>query len=134
MATLTKIKTTKFSVKENIAKAIFIALAAFSVLAVFTIVGYLLYASIPAFRRIGFFRFVFGSEWSARSEVFGIWRMIVGTFFLTVCSVVSGGALAVFTAVWLVFYCPKKWKKAYTQMINLLASRRSYTVCSAINS
>lgn len=54
MTTLTKIKTAKFFSKENIAKAIFIALAAFSILAVFTIIGYLLYASIPAFRDIGF--------------------------------------------------------------------------------
>lgn len=108
-------------IKENIAKAIFFALAAFSVLAVFTIVGYLLYASIPAFRSIGFFQFVFGSEWSAKSEAFGIWRMIVGTLVLTVCAVLLGGTLAVFTAVWLVFYCPKKLKKLYTQIINLLA-------------
>ena len=121
MITLTKNKTAKFFSKENIAKAIFIALATFSILAVFTIIGYLLYASIPAFRDIGFFRFIFGSEWSAKSETFGIWRMIVGTFFLTVCAVLFGGTLAVFTAIWLVFYCPKRLKKIYTQIVNLLA-------------
>lgn len=121
MTTLTKIKTAKFFSKENIAKAIFIALAAFSILAVFTIICYLLYASIPAFRDIGFFRFIFGSEWSAKSETFGIWRMIVGTFFLTVCAVLLGGTLAIFTAIWLVFYCPKRLKKIYTQIVNLLA-------------
>ena len=121
MTTLTKIKTAKFFSKENIAKAIFIALAAFSILAVFTIIGYLLYSSIPAFRDIGFFKFIFGSEWSAKSETFGIWRMIVGTFFLTVCAVLLGGTLAVFTAIWLVFYCPKRLKKIYTQIVNLLA-------------
>lgn len=121
MTTLTTIKTAKFFSKENIAKAIFIALAAFSILAVFTIIGYLLYASIPAFRDIGFFKFIFGSEWSAKSETFGIWRMIVGTFFLTVCAVLLGGTLAVFTAIWLVFYCPKRLKKIYTQIVNLLA-------------
>lgn len=121
MTTLTKNKTAKFFSKENIAKAIFIALAAFSILAVFTIIGYLLYASIPAFRDIGFFKFIFGSEWSAKSETFGIWRMIVGTFFLTVCAVLLGGTLAVFTAIWLVFYCPKRLKKIYTQIVNLLA-------------
>lgn len=114
-------RKSKENAKEAVAKVIFFFLAAFSVLAVFTIVGYLLYASIPAFRSIGFFKFVFGSEWSAKSEVFGIWRMIAGTFFLTVCAVVLGGTLAVFTAVWLVFYCPKKLKKIYTQAINLLA-------------
>ena len=121
MITLTKNKTAKFFSKENIAKAIFIALATFSILAVFTIIGYLLYASIPAFRDIGFFRFIFGSEWSAKSETFGIWRMIVGTFFLTVCAVLLGGTLAVLTAIWLVFYCPKRLKKIYTQIVNLLA-------------
>ncbi len=121
MITLTKNKTAKFFSKENIAKAIFIALATFSILAVFTIIGYLLYASIPAFRDIGFFKFIFGSEWSAKSETFGIWRMIVGTFFLTVCAVLLGGTLAVFTAIWLVFYCPKRLKKIYTQIVNLLA-------------
>ena len=47
--------------------------------------------------------------------------MIAGTLVLTLCSVLVGGFLAVFTAVWLVFYCPKKLKKFYTQIINLLA-------------
>lgn len=107
--------------KEIVAKVIFAFLAAFSVLAVFTIIGYLLYASIPALRNVGFFKFVFGSEWSAKSETFGIWRMIVGTFILTLCAVPLGGTLAVFVAVWLVFYCPKKLKKIYTQIVNLLA-------------
>lgn len=107
-------------VKENTARAIFIALAVFSVLAVFTVIGYLLYASIPAFRANGFFDFVFGTVWSAENGVFGIWRMIVGTFVLTLFATLLGGTLAIFTAVWLVFYCPKKLKKFYTQVINLL--------------
>ena len=47
--------------------------------------------------------------------------MIVGTFFLTICAVLLGGTLAVFTAIWLVFYCPKRLKKIYTQIVNLLA-------------
>ena len=100
---------------------IFALLAAFSVLAVFTIIGYLLYASVPAFKSVGFFKFIFGSEWTAKNGVFGIWRMIVGTFVLTLCAVALGGTLAIFTAVWLVFYCPKKLKKIYTQIVNLLA-------------
>lgn len=112
---------TKGISKDFVAKAVFAFLATFSILAVFTIIGYLLYASIPAFRSIGFFKFIFGTEWSASNGVFGIWRMIVGTFFLTVCAVCLGGTLAIFTAVWVVFYCPKCLKKIYTQIINLLA-------------
>lgn len=107
--------------KEIVAKGAFVALAAFSVVAVFTIVGYLLAASIPAFRLTGIIKFVFGAEWPAKNEVFGIWRMIVGTFVLTACATVLGGSLAILTAVWLTFYCPKKLKKIYTQIVNLLA-------------
>ena len=106
---------------EIVAKGSFAFLATFSVLAVFTIIGYVLYAAIPAFRHTGVLKFIFGSEWSAKSQVFGIWKMIVGTFVLTVCSVAFGGTLAVFTAVWLVFYCPKKIKGVFEQVVNLLA-------------
>lgn len=106
---------------EIVAKGTFAFLATFSVLAVFTIIGYVLYAAVPAFRHTGVLKFIFGSEWSAKSQVFGIWKMIVGTFVLTICSVALGGTLAVFTAVWLVFYCPKKIKGVFEQVINLLA-------------
>lgn len=106
---------------EIVAKGTFAFLATFSVLAVFTIIGYVLYAAVPAFRHTGVLKFIFGSEWSAKSQVFGIWKMIVGTFVLTICSVALGGTLAVFTAVWLVFYCPKKIKGVFEQIVNLLA-------------
>ena len=38
--------------KESIAKGVFTAFAAFSILAVFAIIFYILYDSIPAFREI----------------------------------------------------------------------------------
>ena len=107
--------------KENIARAVFFVLAAFSVVAVFAIVFYLLYASIPAFREIGFFRFVFGSTWSASHRIFGILPMIVTSLVLTALSVFFGGVFAVFTAVFIVYYCPRVLKKIYIQVINLLA-------------
>lgn len=107
--------------KESIAKVIFIAFAAFSIIAVFAIVGYLLYVSIPAFNKSGIFSFLFGNVWNVNEEVYGVAYMIVGTLALTACAVVIGGLLAVFTAVWLVFYCPKKLKKVFVQVINLLA-------------
>lgn len=117
---MTKQKNKKIN-KEIVAKGVFAFLATFSLLAVFTIVGYVLYASVPAFKQTGILKFIFGSQWSAKSQTFGIWKMIVGTFVLTICAAALGGVLAVFTAVWLVFYCPKKIKKVYKQVVNLLA-------------
>lgn len=107
--------------KENIARAVFFALAAFSVFAVFAIVFYLLYASIPAFSEIGFFKFIFGSTWSASHKTFGILPMILTSMVLTAASVFFGGVFAVFTAVFIVYYCPRFLKKIYMQIINLLA-------------
>ncbi len=107
--------------KENIARAVLIALAAFSVIAVFGIVFYILYASIPAFQHTGFFKFLFGLEWNPATETYGILPMAAGTLFLTALAVLLGGTLGVFTAVWLVFYCPKPVKGVFTQLINLLA-------------
>ena len=113
--------------KENVAKAVFIAFAAFSILAVFAIVFFLLYQSIPAFRQIGFFNFLFGTTWAPKNESlpvaerFGIFPMIVGSVVLTITSVALGGVLAIFTAVFVVYYCPKKLKPVFHQLINLLA-------------
>lgn len=113
--------------KENAAKALFIAFAAFSILIVFAIVFFLLYKSIPVFRQVGFFNFVFGTIWApknenlALSERFGIFPMIVGSVVLTVTSVVLGGFFAIFTAIFVVYYCPKPLKGIYNQFVNLLA-------------
>ena len=107
--------------KENIATVIFIIFAAFSILAVFAIIIFMLAESIPAFREIGIIDFLFGSVWNPSSDSYGIFPMILTSLVLTVLSVVIGSVLAVFTAIFIVFYCPKKLKKIYTQMVNLLA-------------
>lgn len=107
--------------KENIARAVFAVLAAFSVLAVFGIIFYILYAAVPVFRHTGFFKFLFGTVYNPATDTYGIAPMIVGTLFLTALAVLFGGVLGIFTAVWLVFYCPKRVKGVFTQLINLLA-------------
>lgn len=107
--------------KENIARTVFTVLAAFSILAVFGIIFYILYAASPAFNHTGFFRFLFGTKWIPATNTYGILPMIVGSLFLTALAVAFGGVLGVFTAVWLVFYCPKKIKGVFTQLVNLLA-------------
>ena len=57
---------TKF--KDGMAKYVFLVCACMSVVAVFGIIGYILYASIPAFREIGVFDFQIGRA-SCRERV-----------------------------------------------------------------
>lgn len=114
-------------VKENSAKAVFMSAAVFSVIAVFAIIFYILYASIPAFREIGFFNFIFGTTWAPTKEFlevterFGIFQMIVSSLAVTFGAVILGGTLGVFTAVFITYFCPKKLKEIFSQTINLLA-------------
>ena len=46
--------------------------------------------------------------------------MLVSTIVLTVCAVLLGGTIGVFVAIFMAYYCPKKLKGIYTQIINLL--------------
>ncbi|MCD8205983.1 MAG: phosphate ABC transporter permease PstA [Clostridia bacterium] len=90
------------------ARVIFFVLALFSVIVVIAIIGYVLYGSIPAFSEIGFFKFLFGTEWLASADSYGVGVLIVGTLALTFTSLLIGGILGVFVAVWIVYYCPER--------------------------
>ena len=118
-------------VKENIGKTIFTVAAIICVIAVAAIFVFMLIKSIPAFNKIGLFDFIFGETWSPDrldnygssnlSGSYGILKMIVGTLAATVGALLIGGTLGYFTAVFLAFYCPKKLKKIFSTMVNLLA-------------
>lgn len=109
-------------VKDNSAKVLFFVCAGLSIVAVFGIVGYILYAAIPAFREIGVFNFLFGTLWNHGLEdvegwdvtqIYGILPMFVNTLLVTLLSVIIGGCVGVFTAVFLVFWCPDKFHLQY---------------------
>lgn len=101
------------------------------VIAVVAIFGFMLVKSLPAFRKIGFFNFVFGDNWSpdrldkyddaSLSGTYGVFKMIIGTLAATVGALVIGGTLGYFTAVFIAFYCPKRLKKIFSSTVNLLA-------------
>ena len=101
------------------------------VIAVIAIFGFMLVKSLPAFRKIGFFNFVFGDNWSpdrldkyddaSLSGTYGVFKMIIGTLAATVGALVIGGTLGYFTAVFIAFYCPERLKKIFSSTVNLLA-------------
>ena len=122
-------KTANF--KEKAGKTVFTIAAMICVIAVIAIFGFMLIKSLPAFRKIGFFNFVFGDNWSPDrldkyddeflSGTYGIFKMIVGTLAATVGALIIGGTLGYFTAVFIAFYCPKRLKKIFSSTVNLLA-------------
>ena len=121
----------KTQFKEKTGQTIFTVAAIICVIAVAAIFVFMLIKSIPAFNKIGLFDFIFGETWapdrldnyetSNLSGSYGILKMIVGTLATTVGALLIGGTLGYFTAVFLAFYCPKKLKKIFSSMVNLLA-------------
>lgn len=113
--------------KESVARGIFFVAAFFAVISVLAIVGYLLYAGIPAMREIGFFNFLFGTSWSPgyegahASENFGILPMIVGSTVATGGALLVGGTLGILVAVFSAYFCPAKLRGFMDQTISLLA-------------
>ena len=121
--------TTK--IKEKTGQTIFTVAAVICVIAVAAIFVFMLIKSVPALNKIGLFDFIFGDNWSpdrldkyenaTLSGSYGILKMIVGTLAATVGALLIGGTLGYFTAVFIAFYCPKKLKKIFSSMVNLLA-------------
>ena len=98
---------------ELFAKILFIVCACLSIVAVFGIIGYILYGSIPAFREIGFFKFLFGTTWQPTHDQFGILPMLVNSLIVTFGALILGGTVGVFTAIFLAFWCPDKFHLKY---------------------
>ncbi|MBQ9117754.1 MAG: phosphate ABC transporter permease subunit PstC [Clostridia bacterium] len=121
--------TTK--IKEKTGQTIFTVAAVICVIAVAAIFVFMLIKSIPALNNLGLFDFIFGDNWSpdrldkydsaTLSGSYGILKMIVGTLAATIGALLIGGTLGYFTAVFIAFYCPKKLKKIFSSMVNLLA-------------
>lgn len=123
--------TNKAKTKEVFGKAMFGLAAVICIIAVIAIFAFLIVKSVPTFRKLGILEFVFGDNWSPdRTDTFatenisgsyGIFSMIVGTFAATVGALLFGGVLGYFTAIFIAFFCPKRLKKIFSSVINLLA-------------
>lgn len=119
------------NIKEHLGKALFGMAALICITAVVAIFAFLILKSVPAFQKLGFFRFIFSDTWAPdRTDTFGaeqvlgsygIFSMIIGSLAATVGALLFGGVLGFFTAVFLTFFCPRKCKAFFTLAIDLLA-------------
>lgn len=107
--------------KEKGMKLIFMTAAFTSVVAVALICIFLFANGIPAVLKIGPTKFGLGTKWKPGSELFGILPFILGSIYVTGGAILCGVPLALFTAVFLAFYCPKKMYPGLKAMINLMA-------------
>lgn len=101
--------------------ALFLICACTSILAVVVICVYLFGTGVPAIADVGFFKFIFGTQWRPDAELWGIFPMIVGSVLVTGIAILIGVPIGVLCAVFMAFYCPKKLYSFVKPAINLLA-------------
>ena len=71
--------------------------------------------------KIGFGDFIFGRKWKPGNNIFGIFPMIMGSVCVTGVSLAIGVPIALFTSMFMAFYCPKKIYRLCQAAINLMA-------------
>ncbi len=104
-------------------KAVFMLSSAFSVVALLTIVVFLLARGVPAIADIGLCSFIFGKSWAptAAEPSFGILPMIAGSVYVTALATLFGVTIGLFMSIFLYKFCPKRLSFVVRQFVNLLA-------------
>lgn len=108
-------------IREKIFKILFLLCAAFSIIASFIICLFLFMNGIPAIQKIGFIDFIFGLKWKPGNDLYGIFPMIAGSFYVTAGAIIFGVPVGLMTAIFLSKFCPKKLHELLKPAIDLLA-------------
>lgn len=114
---------TKNRLFENTVHGVFLILGLITVGCVLLITIYLIISGIPAICKIGFFEFLFGTEWAstAAEPSYGILPFILTSVYGTAGAVLIGVPIGILTAVYLAKIAPPKIKSVVTGAVGLLA-------------
>ncbi len=111
-------------VRETVMKYVFLISALISVLSIILIFYFIFSGGLPFILRQGVWEFLTGTNWrpTASQPEFGILPMIVGSLIVTGGAILIGVPIGVLTAVYMVFYCPKRYYRYAKSSINLMAA------------
>lgn len=108
-------------IKEGIAKALFVAAAGISILAVALICVFLFANGVPAIAQIGLPEFLFGTTWRPANDIYGIFPMIVGSIYVTAGAMVVGVPTGLLCAIFLSRFAHGKVAAVLKPGVELLA-------------
>jgi len=113
----------KGPLKESLMKAVFLASALTSIVAVALICLFLFTNGMSAIGKIGLSDFLLGKEWSPADTppIFGILPMIMGSLYVTAGATLIGVPMGIFTAVFMATVCPKSLYSVLKPAVDLLA-------------
>lgn len=118
---------------ENAIHGIFLVLGLITVGCVLLITVYLVISGIPAIRKIGVLKFLFGKKWAstAAQPQYGILPFILTSIYGTAGAIVIGVPVGFLTAVYLSKIAPPKVKTVIETAVSLLAGIPS-VVCGLV--
>lgn len=111
----------KKEITERLMHLLFLVSACISVVAVVLICIFLFGNGLPAIFEIGPKAFLLGSKWKPSNGLYGILPFILGSIYVTAGSALIGVPVAILTAVYLAFYCPKRLYPILKAATNLMA-------------
>lgn len=118
-----KNKFNRKNLTENFVHGIFLILGLITVASVLVITVYLVISGIPAIRKIGLFKFLFGKVWkpTASAPEYGILPFILTSIYGTAGAIVIGVPIGFMTSVWLAKFAPARVKSIVSSGVSLLA-------------
>ena len=107
--------------REKVMEYVFLAAACMSILCVALICVFLFANGLPAMGEIGVFKFLSGKRWKPSADIYGIFPMILGSIYVTAGALALGVPIALLTAIYLAFFCPKNLYRIVKPAVELLA-------------
>ena len=114
------------TLKEGVARWLFAAAAAISILAVALICLFLFANGAPAMAQIGLPDFLLGTTWKPGSDMYGIFPMIVGSLYVTAGAIVVGVPAGILTAIFLSRFANASIARLLKPAVELLADTARY--------
>lgn len=109
------------NMRENGMALVFLLAALLSIFCVVMICLFLFANGVPAMREIGFADFLLGRTWKPGSDIYGIFPMIMGSVYVTGGALILGVPVALLSAIYLAFFCPKRLYRVLKPAVELLA-------------
>lgn len=107
--------------KEQFVKWVLVTFALSSLLFLFLIFIFILFEGLPLFHKIGLKNIILGFKWAPTKGFFGIFPMIVSSFFVTFGALAIGAPMGLSCAIYLSEYSGKRMKMFLKPALELLA-------------
>ncbi|WP_425377614.1 phosphate ABC transporter permease PstA [Spiroplasma endosymbiont of Polydrusus pterygomalis] len=108
---------------DFISKIVIYCFAILTILILLTLVGFIIYKSVYFFQNYpgGFWGFLSGQTWNANNSQFGIWRIVIATFFVLLIALLFAISLTIFSSLYISEYLRPNIKRKVIAIIQLLA-------------